>query len=191
MQPVARPHHPHRALLLGVLALVALLLVPVAAGTAARQKQTKRVVKLEEAAGGGLVLANLRGRTLYSLSAEGNGRFICTGGCLSVWPPLLVPKGVRPVGPVRLGTVKRPDGKRQVTYRGRPLYTFVEDGARGETNGEGIEDVGVWHAARKPVAQTPQPAPPAPYPGTPYPAPAPPVQSPPTPPPEDPYPYPY
>jgi predicted lipoprotein with Yx(FWY)xxD motif len=188
MQPRARP--PRLTLLpLGALALVAVLALP-AAGPAAGGADTKRVVKTVLSADGGTVLANLRGRTLYSLSAERNGRFICTGACLSTWPPLIVAKGVRPTGPVRLGTVKRPDGRTQVAFRGRPLYRFAGDSAKGETSGDGIRDVGVWHPARKPGGSTPQPAPPEPYPGTPYPIPTP-VPSPPTPPPENPYPYPY
>jgi secreted repeat protein with Y-X4-D motif len=48
-----------------------------------------------------------------------------------------------------------------VTYRGRPLYHFVEDVRPGETNGEGFKDVGTWHAASgsAPTA-APQPEPP-------------------------------
>ena len=113
---------------------------------ASSSASTKRVVKLEESEAGSL-LANLKGRTLYSLSVEKHGKFICTGGCLSIWHPLVVPKGVKPTGPVALGTVQRPEGKTQVTYRGRPLYSFGEDTKAGQTNGEGIKDVGTWHAA--------------------------------------------
>jgi len=94
------------------------------------------------------VLVNRQGRTLYHLSVERQGHFICTDGtCLSVWHPLLVPKGTKPVGRVPLGTVKRPDGSLQVTYKGGPLYTFAGDTNRGDAKGEGFKDVGVWHAA--------------------------------------------
>jgi predicted lipoprotein with Yx(FWY)xxD motif len=95
------------------------------------------------------ILVNLRGLSLYSLSAERKGRFICTDStCLSLWKPLLIARGKRPAGAASLGTVKRPDGKRQVTYRGRPLYRFTEDRRRGDVRGEGFMDVGVWRAAR-------------------------------------------
>ena len=96
-----------------------------------------------------VILVNRKGRSLYSLSAEKNGRFICTDrGCLSLWTPLLVARGARPTGARSLATVKRPDdGKTQVTYRGRPLYTFNDDTRRGDVRGEGFRDVGVWHAA--------------------------------------------
>jgi predicted lipoprotein with Yx(FWY)xxD motif len=93
------------------------------------------------------VLVNGSGRTLYNLSVERRGRFICTtNACLSLWHPLLVPKGTKPLGRVPLGTVTRPDGRIQVTYRGAPLYTFVQDVRRGDARGEGFRDVGVWHA---------------------------------------------
>jgi predicted lipoprotein with Yx(FWY)xxD motif len=93
------------------------------------------------------VLVNRAGHTLYSLSAERHGRFICTDDeCLSFWTPLTVRRGTRPKGTVgSLGTIRRPDGKTQVTYRGRPLYSFYQDG-RGVANGEGFKDVGTWHA---------------------------------------------
>ncbi len=92
------------------------------------------------------VLTNTKGLTLYTLSGEKNGRFICTGSCLKSWPPLLVAAGTTPKGPVALGTIKRPEGKIQVTYKGAPLYTFAGDSKKGEANGEGLKDVGVWHA---------------------------------------------
>jgi predicted lipoprotein with Yx(FWY)xxD motif len=92
------------------------------------------------------VLTNTKGMTLYSLSVEKNGKFICTGSCTKTWPPLLVAAGTRPKGPVTLGTIKRPEGKIQVTFNGSPVYTFDGDSKKGEANGEGIRDVGVWHA---------------------------------------------
>lgn len=102
--------------------------------------------------GGKRVLAAANGHTLYSLSAERKGKFICTkaSGCTSLWTPLLVPSGGSVVGPVKLGSVKRPEGQRQATYRGLPLYTFVEDTKPGEANGEGFKDVGTWHAVKVP-----------------------------------------
>jgi predicted lipoprotein with Yx(FWY)xxD motif len=94
------------------------------------------------------VLVNRSGRTLYHLSVERKGHFICADPtCLSVWHPLLVPKGTKPTGRVPLGTVRRPNGTIQVAYKGEPLYSFVEDTKRGDTRGEGFKDVGVWHVA--------------------------------------------
>ncbi len=150
---------------IALLALVAVALVfgaeAIAMGT------SKRVAKeAENATLNRTVLTSLKGKTLYSLSVEKRGKFICTGGCLASWKPLLVPKGVKPTGPVKLGTIKRPEGKTQVTYKGLPLYSFNGDTKTGEVNGEGLKDVGTWHAAK--VGSVSSPAP-APEPETPYP----------------------
>jgi predicted lipoprotein with Yx(FWY)xxD motif len=102
------------------------------------------------------VLVNRSGRTLYHLSVEHKGHFICTdSGCLSLWHPLVVPAGTKPAGRVALGTVRRPDGRLQVTYKGGPLYAFAEDTKRGDVKGEGFRDVGVWHAATVGAAAAP------------------------------------
>ena len=97
---------------------------------------------------GKTVLTANNGLTLYTLSAEKHGTFICKGSCLKDWHPLVVAKGVKPTGPVALGTIKRPDnGLRQVSFEGRPLYSFDDDHKKGDANGEGFKDVGTWHAA--------------------------------------------
>ncbi|HEX4306678.1 MAG TPA: hypothetical protein VHZ54_11605 [Solirubrobacterales bacterium] len=112
----------------------------------------KTVAKAVKSQGKNLLAAK-NGRTLYSLSAETHGKFVCTAesGCTSIWHPLTVAAGVVPMGPVKLGTVKRPEGTVQVTYRGRPLYTFSGDKKSGQVKGEGIKDVGTWHAALVPA----------------------------------------
>jgi predicted lipoprotein with Yx(FWY)xxD motif len=120
-------------------------------GGPAPSKGGKVRLKVERI-GGKRVLAAANGHTLYSLSVEKKGKFVCTqsSGCLALWKPLLVPSGGSVVGPVKLGSIKRPEGTHQVTYRGRPLYTFVEDKAPGKANGEGFKDIGTWHAAKLP-----------------------------------------
>jgi predicted lipoprotein with Yx(FWY)xxD motif len=97
---------------------------------------------------GGTVLTTAQGMTLYSLSAEKAGKFICTSkACVGIWHPLAAQGGSSPTGTgVTLGTVKRPDGTEQVTYKGAPLYTFAKDTSPGQANGQGIKDVGTWSA---------------------------------------------
>jgi predicted lipoprotein with Yx(FWY)xxD motif len=158
------PRHPLGRIPATLLFACAALLVVAATARA----QTQRVVKEEQNATlGRTILTNTKGRTLYSLSAETGGRFYCTGNCLVSWRPLLVPPGVKPTGPVKLGTIKRPNGKIQVTYKGRPLYRFNGDAMGGEANGEGLKDVGTWHAATVDMvsspAPEPEPVPPYPY----------------------------
>lgn len=96
----------------------------------------------------GTILVSSQGMTLYHLSGEVNGKFICTStACLAVWHPLIAPSSGTPSGEVgSLGTVKRPEGTVQVTYKGTPLYTFTGDHQAGETKGQGVKDVGIWSA---------------------------------------------
>ena len=155
-----------RSVVGGLLALC--LLVAMGAPQVLAANSSKRVAaEAENSTLGKTVLTTTKGRTLYSLSVEKKGKFICTNSCLSVWHPLLVPAGVRPTGPVKLGTIGRPEGGTQVTYKGRPLYRFGGDTKAGQANGEGIKDVGTWHAAsppRKAAEPAPQPQPENPYP---------------------------
>jgi len=97
---------------------------------------------------GATILVNNQGMTLYRLSGEQNGKWICTSAaCVQTWHPLIAPSGGAPTGTVgSLGTVKRPDGTMQVTYKGAPLYTFVQDQKAGDAKGQGIKDVGTWGA---------------------------------------------
>jgi predicted lipoprotein with Yx(FWY)xxD motif len=96
---------------------------------------------------GGTILVDAQGMTLYHLSAEQGGKFICaTTACTQIWHPLTVQAGSSPSGVSSLATVKRPDGTLQVTYKGEPLYTFAQDTAPGQTGGQGIKDVGTWSA---------------------------------------------
>ncbi len=104
------------------------------------------VVKTAASSKLGKILVDSRGMTLYQLSGEQNGRFICTGSaCVGVWHPVTAPASGAPgVEAGALGSVRRPDGTMQVTYKGSPLYTFARDRQPGDANGQGIKDVGIW-----------------------------------------------
>ncbi|MFI4985768.1 MAG: hypothetical protein ACHQAV_07285 [Solirubrobacterales bacterium] len=122
---------------------------PATTTSAASSEGASSVVKTaSNAALGATVLTDARGMTLYALSGEHGGKFICTSAaCLQVWHPVSASAGSSPTGSVgSLGTVKRPDGTGQVTYKGMPLYAFAQDQQPGEAKGEGLKDVGTWNA---------------------------------------------
>ena len=72
------------------------------------------------------ILVNSAGRTLYHDSAEKKNTVKCLAVCLKEWTPLVVTAGAKPVAgtgvtAAKVGVLKRPDGKMQVTYAGLPL----------------------------------------------------------------------
>jgi predicted lipoprotein with Yx(FWY)xxD motif len=103
-------------------------------------------VKASTALGSTIVVTS-KGLTLYHDTAEKKGTIVCTAACAKVWVPLLA-TGKPLAGPGlnagKLGTIKRPDGKIQVTYNGLALYRYASDKAAGQTKGQGAE--GIWFA---------------------------------------------
>jgi predicted lipoprotein with Yx(FWY)xxD motif len=99
----------------------------------------------------GTIVVNAQGLTLYHLTSE-QGTIKCSGTCATAWPPVLAPpKGKLTLGPglaaSKLGTIKRPDGKVQVTYNKFPLYRYYLDRKPGQAKGEGVTlSMGAWYA---------------------------------------------
>jgi predicted lipoprotein with Yx(FWY)xxD motif len=98
------------------------------------------------------VLVDRGGRTVYSADVEKGGKILCKDGCVAFWDPVLGSASDAKSSDLGLGTVKRPDGKSQLTFAGLPLYTFTEEGA-GQVTGDGFKDdfsgtMFEWHAAR-------------------------------------------
>jgi predicted lipoprotein with Yx(FWY)xxD motif len=97
----------------------------------------------------GRVLVNSRGHTLYMFGADKNDKSACNGQCAANWPPLIASGKTQAAAGVKaslLGTTKRADGRMQVTYKRHPLYTFIKDTKKGQTNGQGINAFGgIWH----------------------------------------------
>jgi predicted lipoprotein with Yx(FWY)xxD motif len=104
-------------------------------------------VQTDSVSGVGTVLANGAGLTLYHNTKETGSKIVCTGGCVSFWPPVLVTGSLpQDAGMIKgtFGTIKRPDGSTQLTINGMPLYTYSGDSASGQATGQGIQ--GVWFA---------------------------------------------
>jgi predicted lipoprotein with Yx(FWY)xxD motif len=101
-------------------------------------------VSTRQLSGVGTVLVTSSGMTIYTpkVPAEGTGNIKCTGSCLSFWFPVTA-SSVSPGSgglPGTLGTIHRPGGTTQLTYNGRPLYTFRLDTAPGQAHGNNFTD---------------------------------------------------
>ena len=80
----------------------------------------------------GRVLFDGRGFVLYAFTRDPRGRSACSGACATAWPPYVATgKLSAGAGVTRslLGTTRRRDGRRQVTYAGKPLYYYAHEGA--------------------------------------------------------------
>ena len=143
-------NHRSRGAIIGSAAVAAALaaaLVPSAASLAA---QAKGPVVSTAKTSLGRILVDSRGHTLYLFEKDKNGKSACSGACAAAWPPLIAaakPRAAAGAVSSRLGTLKRADGRLQVTYNHHPLYTFVKDTKKGQTNGEGLNAFGAeWYA---------------------------------------------
>jgi predicted lipoprotein with Yx(FWY)xxD motif len=90
----------------------------------------------------GRILVDGHGRTLYLFARDRNGKSSCSGSCSTYWPPLIAsgkPIAVKGAKASLLGTTRRSDGRRQVTYRHHPLYKYVGDAGKGQTTGQGLD----------------------------------------------------
>lgn len=98
----------------------------------------------------GDIVVDAQGMTLYMYTKDtrGSGKSACTGQCLVAWPPLLV-NGTATADGVTgaLGTIDTPEGKKQVTLGGWPLYHFAKDKAPGDVTGQGVG--GIWYVLGK------------------------------------------
>ena len=112
-------------------------------------------VSTHDVAGVGTVLTGADGKTLYFTDQEAGGQIKCTDACMSFWMPVTVTGGTTPTAGTgvtgTLATLSRPDGSVQVTYDGKPLYTFAQDSGPGDAKGNGFKDTFngtdlVWHA---------------------------------------------
>lgn len=108
-------------------------------------------VSVHDVSGLGPALVDGAGKTAYFSAQEADGTVHCVQDCLNFWLP--VPATQDPGGQVPgLGSVQRPDnGLKQLTYQGKPLYTFSMDGAGGHA-GDNVSDQFAgqqftWHAA--------------------------------------------
>ena len=109
-------------------------------------------VSVKQVDGVGQTLVDSAGKTLYFADQEAGGMVKCTAGCLSFWMPVAGSADAAKAMP-GLGVVKRSDtGNDQLTFQGKPLYTFKLDTGAGQGKGNNVQDAFAgtaftWHAA--------------------------------------------
>jgi len=147
------------AVLAGLAFAASLIGVALAAGSSASVDSARNATLAEQLA------VTAQGRTLYSLTPETSSHLLCKSSeCLHLWPPLTVPsRSTRlKAGPGvdgHLGILRRSNGLLQVTLRGKPLYRFSGDKAKGQARGNGLESFGgTWHAVTASTSASPAPA---------------------------------
>ena len=100
----------------------------------------------------GRILFDGSNRALYAFTRDRRGGpSTCYGACAAAWPPYIVSgKLTAGAGTKRslFGTTRRRDGKRQLTYRGWPLYYYVHDGV-GQVLCQNVREFGgLWLVVR-------------------------------------------
>lgn len=97
----------------------------------------------------GKVVTDSEGFTLYRFDKDSSSppTATCEGDCATAWP-VVSPEGAKPPAGVDaslLGEVTRPDGSKQLTLGGWPMYRYAKDTEPGDVNGQAVG--GTWFAS--------------------------------------------
>jgi predicted lipoprotein with Yx(FWY)xxD motif len=88
-------------------------------------------------------------QAIYLFDAEQSSKPECYDDCAAAWPPVLTdgdPVADGPIDQGLLGTIKREDGSKQVTYNDHPLYYYAHEGP-GELRCHNVSEFGgLWLA---------------------------------------------
>jgi predicted lipoprotein with Yx(FWY)xxD motif len=100
----------------------------------------------------GRVLFDGRGRVLYGFTRDRRGGpSQCYGACARAWPVYFAGQRLLAGAGVKrslIGTVRRRDGRRQITYNGWPLYYYAHEGP-GEIKCQNVDEFGgLWLVVR-------------------------------------------
>lgn len=97
----------------------------------------------------GTIVVDAAGMSVYYFTKDvkDSGTSACTAACLTAWPPVLTTAASPTAEGVTgtLGTITTPEGAKQVTLNGLPLYYFAQDKNPGDILGQGVNSV--WYLA--------------------------------------------
>jgi predicted lipoprotein with Yx(FWY)xxD motif len=115
------------------------------AGSSAASGPATGTVIATHSGSGGTFLTDGAGRAVYLWTADGLNKSACSAACAGAWPPVPADGRATVAGRAEisaLGRITRPDGTKQVTYDGHPLYYFAGDSGPGQTSGQGSDGFG-------------------------------------------------
>jgi predicted lipoprotein with Yx(FWY)xxD motif len=119
------------------------------AATAAVPAATAAVELKTASSSAGKIVVDAKGISLYFFTKDvkDSGTSACTGACLASWPRALTVAAKPSADGVTgvLGTITTPEGAKQLTLNGLPLYYYAKDKEPGDVMGEGVG--GVWYLA--------------------------------------------
>jgi predicted lipoprotein with Yx(FWY)xxD motif len=107
----------------------------------AKRTTTVKVMKTRY----GRILVDGSGRALYLFTRERGSAARCYGGCADAWPVFYARGKVRAGSGADqdlIGTTRRKGGRRQVTYKGHPLYYYVTDRKPGQVTCQDVTEFG-------------------------------------------------
>jgi predicted lipoprotein with Yx(FWY)xxD motif len=141
------------ALSVALVATAAAISTAGAPDDAAAAAEAKRPTLTARSSPYGRMLFDGRGFALYAFTADRRGGpSRCRGACARAWPPYIVTGKLKAGAGVqrgKLGTIRRADGRRQVTYNGRPLYYYVDDRRAGQVLCQNVYEFGgLWLVVR-------------------------------------------
>jgi predicted lipoprotein with Yx(FWY)xxD motif len=138
---------PKTLLRITVIAFALLALAP-----AAMSRESAAPTLTVKSSSFGRVLFDGRGFVLYAFTRDKNGRSACYGACAKAWPVYYAKATLRAGTGIKrslIGTTKRRDGRRQITYAGRPLYYYVGDTKAGQIRCQNVVEFGgTWLVVR-------------------------------------------
>ncbi|WP_017495950.1 hypothetical protein [Flavobacterium sp. WG21] len=120
--------------------------------------EAKKEIALSTSTTLGSYLSDKDGKSLYFFATDAKGQASCTGGCEAVWPPFYVDnltaeKLSSGLTLTDFATITTTSGKKQLTYKGWPLYYYAPSingtntpETAGQTTGDGVG--GVWFIAK-------------------------------------------
>jgi predicted lipoprotein with Yx(FWY)xxD motif len=128
----------------GTLGLIGFLVAGTNAQGATHQSVSSASVSLRTTKLGA-ILVNAKGHTLYLFTKDKSATSSCSGMCAKYWPPAIArtkPTAGTGIKLALLGTTKRSDGTKQLTYNHHPLYGFALDKQAGQVSGQAANAFG-------------------------------------------------